>query len=46
MDAGVDTEMTLYIQWERAKEMLEQTFSDIYIKFKVHFYQEIFPERP
>ena len=42
MDAGVETEMTLDIQWERAKEMLEQTFSDIYIKFKVHFYQEIF----
>ena len=29
---------------ERAMEMLEQTFSDIYMKFKVHFYQEIFKQ--
>jgi DNA-binding MarR family transcriptional regulator len=26
----------------RALEMLEQTFSDIYMKFKIHFYKEIF----
>jgi DNA-binding MarR family transcriptional regulator len=25
-----------------ALEMLEQTFSDIYLKFKIHFYKEIF----
>ena len=29
---------------ERAMEMLEQTFSDIYMKFKVHFYQEVFKQ--
>ena len=26
----------------RALKMLEQTFSDIYTKFKIHFYQEMF----
>lgn len=26
----------------RALKLLEQTFSDIYMKFKIHFYQEIF----
>lgn len=42
MDSFINSQNTLDLQWERATEMLEQTFSDIYIKFKVHFYQEIF----
>ena len=29
---------------ERVMEMLEQSFSDIYMKFKVHFYQEVFKQ--
>ena len=30
--------------WQRAGDfvMLEQTLTDIYTKFKVHFYQEVF----
>jgi DNA-binding MarR family transcriptional regulator len=39
---GQDAEQNRIIKKGSALEMLEQTFSDIYMKFKIHFYQEIF----